>query len=352
MVLLGICVVAILIGVLRLATMRTPLPTGSTYSAEPDGALGLYTWVQELGGSIERRHDSAPAGGAGPVPGRLLVVQPERLLDRATRAAYDEVPRAGGTLVVAGDSPAALAYARMLGLASEPVEPIATVARTPDGLEVPLQPRVALDIGDSTTAEPLLTDARGQVFAVRQPYRNGTLIVLSTPQPFLNLQLRDDDTARFVYREVVAPALGGVIAVDEAHHSFIPAVADASPATADDLLFQTPVGRAVLYAMLVGFAVLVLTGRRLGPAVAGRSAVQTRRTMYEHVQMLASLYRRGRQFSTVRAAYSRYYARAVTRAAGGPPGRVAHLSEAVAEIEQARTEPELIAAVGRASDAG
>ena len=38
MVLLGICVVALLIGTLRVVTQRTPLPTGSSYSAQPDGA--------------------------------------------------------------------------------------------------------------------------------------------------------------------------------------------------------------------------------------------------------------------------------------------------------------------------
>ena len=54
MVLLGICVIALLIGVLRLATQRTPLPTGSSYSADPNGAQGLYAWIEAVGGSPGR----------------------------------------------------------------------------------------------------------------------------------------------------------------------------------------------------------------------------------------------------------------------------------------------------------
>ena len=55
MVLLGICVAALLIGALRLATERTPLPAGSSYSAQPDGALALYTPPAHAAVSLEPR---------------------------------------------------------------------------------------------------------------------------------------------------------------------------------------------------------------------------------------------------------------------------------------------------------
>src|SRR5438874_672458 len=41
MVLLGMCVAALFIGMLRVASQSTPLPTGSSYSAPPDGGLTL-----------------------------------------------------------------------------------------------------------------------------------------------------------------------------------------------------------------------------------------------------------------------------------------------------------------------
>ena len=55
--LLGICVVALVIGGLRLLTERTPLPVGSSYSAQPDGALGVYAWFDALGGRTLRLRD-------------------------------------------------------------------------------------------------------------------------------------------------------------------------------------------------------------------------------------------------------------------------------------------------------
>ena len=72
--------------------------------------------------------------------------------------------------------------------------------------------------------------------------------------------------------------------------------------------------------------------------------------MYEHVQMLANLYRRAGQLPTVRAAFARQYRRELAR--GGvssrSPNRTAALAEALARIETARSESELIAAVAAA----
>jgi hypothetical protein len=71
--------------------------------------------------------------------------------------------------------------------------------------------------------------------------------------------------------------------------------------------------------------------------------------MLEHVQMLANLYRRAGQFSVVRETFSRHYARTLARDAG-PPRRAAAVAEALARIEHARTESDLISAVASVSD--
>ena len=55
MLLLGMCVVAILIGVLRLATDHPKPPSSSSYSADPDGTLALYTWLSETAGVQPQR---------------------------------------------------------------------------------------------------------------------------------------------------------------------------------------------------------------------------------------------------------------------------------------------------------
>ena len=93
MALLGICVVALVIGALRLLTERTPLPAGSSYSAQPDGALALYTWVDALGGRTLRLQDlfldeSQPIN-------LVVVVAPLVSKFKSFSLAWDPVPATG-----------------------------------------------------------------------------------------------------------------------------------------------------------------------------------------------------------------------------------------------------------------
>ena len=65
--------------------------------------------------------------------------------------------------------------------------------------------------------------------------------------------------------------------------------------------------------------------------------------MYEHVQMLANLYRRAGQLGAARAAFLSHYARLQ---AGSDR------SAALRRVEIARTDSDLIAAVAALDDAG
>jgi hypothetical protein len=343
MVLLGICVVALVIGSLRVVTDRTPLPIGSSYSTQPDGAQALYDWAETVGASPSRLQDQL-LPDAQPAA-TLLVLQPETALASTAQDAFDAVPRQGGTLVVAGDSLPWLVYVRSLGITVEPIRNGADGASTPDGaltLSIISRYRVRAD-----GATPLLVAPSGDWVGLRMPYKQGTLIVLATPQPLTNAALRNPQTARFVFREVISEAIGHPFVVDEAHHSFAPRLAG-GPATVNQLLFETAAGRAVIFAAVLTFLYVLLSGRRLGPALPARPPTETRRTMYEHVQMLANLYRRAGQFAVVRAAFSRHFARSIARGASGSPKRTAALVAALARVEAARTEAELVAAVASA----
>jgi hypothetical protein len=64
--------------------------------------------------------------------------------------------------------------------------------------------------------------------------------------------------------------------------------------------------------------------------------------------MLANLYRRAGQFAVVRDAFSRQLTRSIARGASGSPKRTAMLGAALARVESARTESELVAAVASA----
>jgi hypothetical protein len=181
------------------------------------------------------------------------------------------------------------------------------------------------------------------VLAIRKPYLKGSLIVLATPVPLMNAALRDPDTARFVYRELLAPVGAQVVAFDEAHHTYVPPNSS-QPATVDGLLFETAPGRAVVYVALLSFAYLFLSGLRLGPPIPERGTAGIRRTMYEHVQMLAGLYRRAGQLATVRAAFERHYQRRLARG-GIAPGQLQSFSEAADQVRAAHSEGALLAAV-------
>jgi hypothetical protein len=345
MVLLGICVIALLIGVLRLATQRTPLPTGSSYSAEPNGAQGLYAWIEAVGGRPGRLQE--PVVRENQAPAALVVLQPESPFTQTARDAFDAVPKHGGTLIVAGESLPWLLYARDLGVIVEPIRGGASSASTPDGsLQLPIVSRYRVRADNAT---PLLIDPNGDWVALRMPYKQGSLIVLATPEPLLNTGLRDEQTARFVYRELLSGAT--TIAFDEAHHSFTPPDTAGVPQTLNQLIFSTAAGRAVVYTAALVFVYLLLSGRRLGPAVQARPPTETRRTMYEHVQMLANLYRRAGQFLTVRDAFARHYGRLLARGTRSPK-QAGALAAALARIETAHSESDLIAAVAGVDDAG
>src|ERR1700737_1577631 len=98
MILLGICVAALLVGVLHLLTERTTLPIGSSYSAQPDGALALYEWTAALGASPSRLQTDVVHQPPGGTPPTVLVLQPETPVTRSFGATLDSVPDKGGTL--------------------------------------------------------------------------------------------------------------------------------------------------------------------------------------------------------------------------------------------------------------
>jgi hypothetical protein len=345
MLLLGIAVAAILIGALKLVTEQVQAPAGSSYSTQSDGALALYTWLGDVGGQAQRLTEAA----VDPAVGTVLVLQPPSIVDQSTQAALRGVADRGGTIVLAGDSVQWLILARALGVSVEPASAPSATAMTPDGLRLPFTSRYRLR-SDTAGARPLLVREDGDWVALQVPYRQGNLVVVASPEPFANAGLGDDATARFVFRELVSPAVtaGQPVAFDEIERSA--GAGDPNTPNLDQLLFQTPAGRAVLYAALLTFVFLLLAGRRLGPPVYLRSAAEAPRTMYEHVQMLANLYRRAGQLSVVREAFSRHYRRVLGHRTL-TPGRSATLAEGLARVESSRSESDLVAAVAAIEDA-
>jgi hypothetical protein len=276
--------------------------------------------------------------------GTLVILDPPAILEGATRDALDAFADRGGTIVLAGNSLQWLISARALGVTVEPATAQSSTATTPDGLNVPFSSRYRL-VSSAAGAQPLLVRDDGDWVGLKTPYRQGSLIVIASPEPFTNAGLSDDSTARFVFRQLVSPALlaGQPVAFDEIDRLGPGSGAGAGVPSLGQLAFQTPAGRAVLYAGMLTFLFLLLAGRRLGPPVYLRSAAEAPRTMYEHVQMLANLYRRAGQLGVVRQTLSRHYARG---AADGSPAQTA----ARARLDAARNESDLVSAVAAMED--
>ena len=270
--------------------------------------------------------------------------------------------------------------------------------------------------------QPELLAPGGEWLAASKPYQQGRLVVFTPARLFTNEGLRDPDTARFLHglltdrlgaapRGPVAPQDRPVVLFDEVHRT-LPGAAGESDgeASMEQRIYRwvlgTSIGSAAVYGTALIFLYLLLSGRRLGPplravspgrtarpgstasatptagsphargapassaaledAAAGGGAMS--RTMYEHVQALAGLYRRSRQLGYVRAHYARHYRRRVARIVGtdapvtqaGPldPDALARygiplhaatrFAAAIADIEAARSERQLTEAVRHA----
>ena len=362
------------IAVLRQRAQQPDYPTGSSHSNQPDGARALFLWLEATGGRVARLESNQSLVRAR--PDLLLLVQPSFVVGNAGRLAFDDVAERGGTVVLAGHSPTTLEYAADLGLRTSFAGSVVETATTPPGvspqLTVPVRTRVSLQGG-----VPLLQAPDGRVVAARRSHGRGEVVVLSSPLPLTNEGLRDPDTARFLYREIVAPLArvpgGASVLFDESLHadptgSLSP---EASLTTRiQRFVFSTPIGWAAVYGGLISFVYLLLSGRRLGPALRPVRAATASRTMYEHVQALANLYRRGGQFLALRAHFSRHYRRRIARALGPyaaaldrplttpelverglSPARAQQIAAAIAAIDAARSERALGEAVRRADAA-
>jgi hypothetical protein len=342
MVLLVLCIVAIVAAGLRIATDEPDLPAGSSHSAQPDGAEALFVWAEGEGAAPTRVTQARAVETA--TPQVLLVLEPEEVVSDRTQRAFSTVARQGGTLVLAGDSLPLSVYARELDVTIEPAAPTSTVTAVGSERELSVRADHRVRADDAT---PLLVAPNGDWIALQKRYQRGSVIVIASVEPLTNAGLRDTNTARFVYREIVEPAIGNSLGFDEVHHSYTPA-ADEGP-TVNTLLFDTAPGRAVVVAAVLAFAYLLLAGRRLGPSLPPRPPASMRRTMFEHVQMLAGLYRRAAQFDVLRARLAHHYTRMLARGTLAAP-RATRLADAAEAIKVARSESELVAVVGRADE--
>ena len=259
--------------------------TASAYDNGPGGAGALRRYLESMGATTATLQGSAFTPGGARV---LFILGASELVSPDDAARARAFVRGGGTLVLATER----------GLFERPLLDLYGV--TVAGVAAPgthdLVPAVfadpparALSIDEGVTlalpaaATPLAGDRASAVIgAVRDGA--GLAVFVGSLRPFLGDGLGDADNARLVLG-LVRPALGGAtVAFDEYHHGFHPS------SDVLVLLQQTWPGRALVFLALVVLGYLVLSGRRLGPAVP----LDTRpaRSSLEYIRGFAGLVRR------------------------------------------------------------
>jgi hypothetical protein len=346
---------------------RPRYPVGSSQSPAPEGSRALYLWAEALDRRVQRLERLAFSSSGSPEV--VLLLQPLLPVMEDARQALEVVPERGGTLILAGDTPAVQAAAEAYGVDVQPSRRHLRALAPGLGDSVPVNTRLRLR-DDEESATPLLVASNGDVLALRKTHGRGDVVVVTSVLPFTNDGLRDQGAARFVHRVVFGTARpGSAVAFDETHYGPTWSAGAGQPAQRfDDLLRYTAPGRAVVYVALLTFCYLWLSGRRLGPALAPADPAESSRPLYEQVQALAGLYRRSGQLAYLRSHFQDQYRRILAGGSAAPPGTAGvaptspappsltppqqpQAAQALSQLGQARTTSQLIEAVNRMEEA-
>jgi hypothetical protein len=258
--------------------------SGSAYDSGSGGAAALRQYLEAMGAATTTVQGESFAVPQAAVLLILGASEPVGDIDVQQLRAF---VRSGGTLVAATeqgifDRGIFDAFGvRVSGIANAGTHDVASAA-----FADPPARRIFIDRGVTFApggqGDALATDGRAAVIAAVRD-GNGMFIAVGSLWPFLGGGLGEEDNARIVLA-LLRPALGRTLAFDEYHHGLHPS----SELTV--LIEKTWPGRALVFAGVLTFLYLVLSGRRLGRPVP--LAVRPARSSLEYVRGFAGLVRR------------------------------------------------------------
>ena len=283
---LAVITIAVLI-ITTTAPSSSATRTGSVTDSGPGGAASLRRYLDAMGAATRVLQGDTFEPGDATV---LMLIGGGELVTDADAAKIRSFVRSGGTAIVATDtgilerSVFALFGLRVSGIARPGTLDVASSAFL-DPLARQMQIDRGVALGVPATADVLATDGQAPVVAAVHEGR-GLFIAAGSTWPFLGGGLAQADNARAILSLVKAalgPSGGGVV-FDEYHHGAHP--------SSDVLVLvqETWPGRALVFAGVLTFLYLVLSGRRLGPPVP--LEVRPGRSSIEYIRGFAGLVRR------------------------------------------------------------
>lgn len=288
--------------------------TASVYDEGPGGAAALRRVIEAVGlrtttiegDRFEPRLETA---------GVLFMLRASEFVTAQDVAAIRAYLQDGGTVVVAHDveiflQPLLEAFdIRFAQAATSTTSRLASALfAAPPAHAIHSEIGRELRLGDGW--DEIGSDGRAPTVAMRSAGA-GALIVVGTVTPFLSESLGDVDNARFAVALAAARSVGGAVAFDEYHHGVHPS------ANILAVVERTWPGRALLFAGIVAFLYILLTGRRLGPP----QPLDPRppRSSLEYVRGFAGLVRRAGRQEIVRDRLRRELHAGLARAEGVDP---------------------------------
>jgi hypothetical protein len=314
----GIALLALTIGLTALGARPDEADHGLTASVYDEGGGGAAT-LRRLIDAMGIRTTTLEGDRFAPQiadESVLFMLRPSELVTVQDVAAVRAYVDAGGTVVIAHDfepliEPLLAGFDIGFGTtaATQTFRLSGALFGAPPAREI--QSLAGRELRLGTAWDPVGTDGQAPTVAMRTEGR-GTIVVVGTSTPFLTESIANADNAHFaVALAAAAFTANGAVAFDEYHHGVHP-----SP----DILAvveRTWPGRALLFAGIVIFAYVALTGRRLGPPMP--LDPRPPRSSLEYVRGFAGLVRRSGRQEIVRDRLLRELHQGLARRAGLDP---------------------------------
>jgi hypothetical protein len=265
-----------------------PRETGSSYAPSPEGAKAAFLLIQELGHDIERSFDPVAALQADPLRTLVLLADPTRASSEQDRAALLRFVDAGGIVLAAGASSAALlpgltereprggsrgprTYAP--GFPSVLAQHVTSIRMTPPPRRIQVDGAVWIPVFADGGDPGVLTARRGA----------GRLIWWASSRPLSNAAIDEPGHLDLLLNVLGPPGMRRIL-WDEYYHGHARSLWSYASGT--------PVAWGLAQLGLLAAVALFTFGRYVGPA---RSRVVLPRTSpLEFIDTMGGLYERAR----------------------------------------------------------